>query len=108
MASWGDGLVGLVGIPIPHRACQDSRSQGNRIGVQDTILIALKPGVSLGEQQTLGRISIQTLEGRVRLKLPAEDVELPRGALLALAPSLRHDVEAVEQSAILLTISWPS
>lgn len=51
------------------------------------VLIALKAGASLGEHRTGSRISIRALEGRVRLKLPSEVVELPAGTLLALGPS---------------------
>jgi hypothetical protein len=34
-------------------------------------------------------------------------VDLPAGHLLALDRTIEHDLEAVEESAILLTISWP-
>jgi len=72
------------------------------------VLIALNGGASIGEHQTLGRIAIQTLEGRVRLRLKGEAVELPAGAMVALAPQTPYDVEAVEPSAVLLTIAWPA
>ena len=72
------------------------------------VLIALKPGACLSEHRTLGQISLQTLQGRVRVKVANEVVDLPAGALLALAASVPHDVEAVEQSALLLTISLPA
>jgi hypothetical protein len=32
---------------------------------------------------------------------------LPTGTLLALDQGLPHDVEALEESAFLLTIAWP-
>jgi hypothetical protein len=32
---------------------------------------------------------------------------LPHGHLLVLDRALEHDLEALEESAILLTISWP-
>lgn len=72
------------------------------------VLIALKSGASLGEHRTSGRISIQTLKGRVRLQLPSEAVDLPADALLVLAPSIPHDVEAMELSVVLLTIAFPA
>ena len=34
--------------------------------------------------------------------------ELSAGNLFTLAASIRHDVEALDDSAFLLTISWPS
>jgi len=72
------------------------------------VLIAFKQGTTLGEHKTKGRISIHTLEGHVLLKLGSQVVDLPKGCLLGLGPSVPHDVEAVEQSAILLTIAWPA
>jgi hypothetical protein len=33
--------------------------------------------------------------------------DLPAGSLLALDRGLPHDVEALEDSAFLLTIAWP-
>jgi quercetin dioxygenase-like cupin family protein len=71
------------------------------------VLIALKKGGHLEEHKADARISIHTLSGRVRLQLPGQAVDLPVGHLLALDRGVRHDVEAVEESALLLTISWP-
>ncbi|HVG60208.1 MAG TPA: cupin domain-containing protein [Hyalangium sp.] len=72
------------------------------------VLMALKKGATLGEHKTKGRISIHTLEGHVLLNLEGQVVDLPAGCLLGIGPSVPHDVEAVEQSVILLTIAWPT
>ena len=69
------------------------------------VLIALKRGARLGEHATKGRISIQTLDGHVRLKLTDQVVDLPAGYLLGLDRLRPHDLEALEDSAVLLTIS---
>jgi quercetin dioxygenase-like cupin family protein len=71
------------------------------------VLIALKKGGRVEEHKADARISIHTLSGRARLQLPGEMVDLPAGHLLALDRTIEHDLEAVEESAILLTISWP-
>lgn len=71
------------------------------------VLMSLRQGATLGEHKTRGRLSIHTLEGHVLLKLGSQVVDLPAGCLLGLGPSVPHDVEAVEQSVILLTIAWP-
>lgn len=71
------------------------------------VLMALNQGAALGEHKTKGRLSIHTLEGHVLLKLGGQVVDLPAGCLLGLGPFVPHDVEAVEQSVILLTIAWP-
>jgi quercetin dioxygenase-like cupin family protein len=72
------------------------------------ILMAFKSGATLSQHHTVGRLTLQTLEGRVRLTLESERIELSEGVLLALGPSISHDLEAVEPSAVLLTIAWPA
>jgi quercetin dioxygenase-like cupin family protein len=71
------------------------------------VLIALQKGVHLEEHSADARISIYALSGHVKLKLPEQTVDLPSGHLLVLDRALEHDLEALEESAILLTISWP-
>ena len=71
------------------------------------VLIALKKGGHLEEHKADARISIHTLNGHLRLQLSGQVVDLPLGHLLALDRGIRHDVEAVEESSFLLTISWP-
>lgn len=55
-----------------------------------------------------GPISIHALHGKIRVHLPEDRIEdLNPGDLLTLERSLEHDVEALEESAFLLTIAWP-
>jgi quercetin dioxygenase-like cupin family protein len=70
------------------------------------VLIALRSGARLERHQAAGRISIQTLAGHVRLRTPGANVDLPTGRLVSLERAVPHDVEAVEESALLLTIAW--
>jgi quercetin dioxygenase-like cupin family protein len=72
------------------------------------VLMAFKAGARLVQHRTVGQISIQTLEGRVRLTLEGRRIELSEGGLLALGSSVPHDVEAIEASALLLTVAWPN
>ena len=71
------------------------------------VLIALKKGVRLEKHKTDARISIHMLSGHAKLQLPEETVDLDAGHLLVVDRALEHDLEAIEESAILLTISWP-
>jgi quercetin dioxygenase-like cupin family protein len=59
------------------------------------------------EHKADARISIQGLIGRVVVQLSEKTVELSSGDLLVLEKCLPHDVRAVEDSAFLLSISWP-
>jgi quercetin dioxygenase-like cupin family protein len=70
------------------------------------VLLAMKKNMIMREHKTSARISIQTLAGRIHLKLQDRKMDLPAGHLLTLDPDLAHDVEAVEDSAFLLTLSW--
>jgi quercetin dioxygenase-like cupin family protein len=71
------------------------------------VLIGMKANTQMHEHTAAGRISVQTLSGHIRLQLPDQVVDLPAGHLLALDQSMPHDVEALEESAFLLTLSWP-
>ena len=72
------------------------------------VLIALKTGSRIPEHQTAGQISIQTVVGHIRVRAQGRSFELRSGGLLALDQGVPHDVEAIEESAFLLTIAWPS
>jgi quercetin dioxygenase-like cupin family protein len=71
------------------------------------VLIALKARARLPGHQNKGRISIQTVAGHILVRAQGRTFDLPRGTLLALDENLPHDVEALEESAFLLTIAWP-
>ena len=70
------------------------------------VLLAMRKNMSMHEHKTAARISVQTLTGHIRLRLPDRTVELPAGQLLVLDQCVPHDVEAEEDSAFLLTLSW--
>ena len=70
------------------------------------VLLAMRKKMCMHEHRTAARISMQTLAGHIRLRLPDRMVELPTGQLLVLDQSVPHDVEAEEDSAFLLTLSW--
>ena len=72
------------------------------------VLCAARAGARFQEHKTAGLASLQTLAGHLRLHLPDETVDLPAGHLLALHHDRPHDVEAVEESAFLLTFAWPT
>ena len=71
------------------------------------VLLAMTTGAKLPTHRTKGRISIHTLAGRVVIRAEGRTFDLPAGALIALDLDLPHDVEALEESACLLTIAWP-
>ena len=72
------------------------------------VLVVMKAGSRIKEHQADGSACIHALCGHLRVRLPDRTVDVPAGRLLALAGGLRHDVEAVADSAFLLTLPAPS
>ena len=73
-----------------------------------TVLISMDPAAHMKEHHTDGTISIHVLKGSIRVKAQGTAHELKASSLFALAPAIKHDVEALENAAFLLTISWPT
>ena len=71
------------------------------------LLTALKAEVRISEHKTEGRISVQIISGHVRMTASGRTFDLRPGSLLALDSGILHGVEALEDSAFLLTIAWP-
>ncbi len=69
------------------------------------VLVALKSGARMAQHETDARLTLQTLHGQLRIHLPSHVVTLPAGHLLALDRDVPHEVEAVEDSAFLLTLA---
>jgi len=71
------------------------------------VLTVLKSGARLHEHRAAGRISVQAVAGHIQMHVEGKAFDLPAGHLLALERAIAHDVEALEDSAFLLTIAWP-
>jgi quercetin dioxygenase-like cupin family protein len=70
------------------------------------VLLALDAHARVPGHRTEGRLSIQTIAGRVQVRAEGRTFDLPTGRLLALDQGVPHDVEALEESALLLTLAW--
>jgi quercetin dioxygenase-like cupin family protein len=71
------------------------------------VLTALQAKTTIHEHHSAGRISVQTVEGHLRMHAGGKEFDLPAGRVLVLDRAMPHDVVAVEDSALLLTIAWP-
>lgn len=71
------------------------------------VLVSLDAGARMDAHRAPGSLAVQTLSGHVRIGVGGARVDLPAGGLLSLEREVTHDVEALEDSAVLLTLSWP-
>jgi quercetin dioxygenase-like cupin family protein len=72
------------------------------------VLTVLKQGAIVKEHQAPGTAVVQTVSGRIRLRVASQQVDLPAGQVVVLESNVPHDVEALEESAFAITIAWPA
>lgn len=68
------------------------------------VVVALLAGGKMAEHESGGEATLHVLKGRVRLRAGEDSWECRTGDLLVI-PDARHDVEAIEDSAFLLTVA---
>lgn len=71
------------------------------------VLTALQSGTCVPLHKTDSRVSVHMLSGHMRLSAFGRTFDLLPGSLLALDQGTPHDIEALADSAYLLTIAWP-
>ena len=72
------------------------------------VLTIMKKGAKLEEHQASGALTFQVLSGMLRFRAAGSALETAPGTLVVLEAAIPHDVEALEESAFLLTIVPPS
>lgn len=68
------------------------------------ILFAFDAGGRIPEHRAPGWITIHVTRGRLTVRTPEAKHELRQGQLLSLAPDVPHDVDASEESDMLLGV----
>lgn len=71
------------------------------------VLTVMRPGAHLHKHHARGTVLIQVLSGHIRARLLDEVMEVPAGNALSLDPDLEHEIEALDESTLLITIAWP-
>ena len=82
-----------------HAAHTITKQPGMRV-----VLIALKAGGEMNEHHADAPITLHGLQGRVNLTVGDQTVRLTPGVLVTVAEGLPHRLEAIDESAFLLTI----
>lgn len=92
------------------RAEPNARAGGHRQvalmheGPVRLILFAFDAGGRMPQHAAPGWVTIHVLRGSLTVQTPEASHVLAGGSLLSLAPGVRHDVEATEESDMLLGI----
>lgn len=69
------------------------------------VLLAIRKGATVPEHKVDGECSLHVLNGHIALTLEGERRELKAGQVIGLGDQIRHDVEALDDSNVLLTVS---
>lgn len=70
-------------------------------------LMAVKRGTLIKQHQVEGPVSIQCLRGNVAIDAGGDETELTAGGLLVLDKKVPHDLKAMRDSTVLITLSHP-
>jgi quercetin dioxygenase-like cupin family protein len=76
-----------------------------RSGRLRLVLVALRAGVEIGTHHADSPMTIQLVDGRLGFTFRGEHFELHAGQVLFFGPGDADDIRALEDSALLLTIS---
>jgi len=69
------------------------------------VLLLLGKGTKMPEHQAAGPLTLHVLSGSVALRTGGSTVEIEAGELVALESAIEHELEALEESACLLTLA---
>lgn len=76
-----------------------------RSGRLRLVLVALKAGVEIGTHQADSPMTLQLTQGRLGFAIDGKPYELRAGQVLFFGPGEAHDIRALEDSGLLLTLS---
>ncbi len=99
-----------IGAEVNRLKSKLDASGGDRIAerlVKDyglnVMLMCLRRGARLHEHHTKGPLTVQVISGRVSFAVAATPHEVAPGVIFALDREVLHSIEALEDSALLLT-----
>lgn len=69
------------------------------------VMVAMAPENVIGTHQADSPITVHVLQGHIRYRASGSDHELRAGQVLFFGPGDAHDIRAVQESALLLTLS---
>lgn len=69
------------------------------------IRLTFSAGQVMREHSTNSPILVQVLEGEIVFRIAGDEIVMPAGAMLHVEPSVMHELEAVTEAHVLLTLS---
>src|SRR5215204_7022958 len=102
-----DEIASLKSEPSWQQSDRNSRTLVHESQLR-IIVTVMKAGARLHEHRTDGAVSIQTIQGHLRLGIGQDAVDLPQGRLVAIEPGVTHELDAIDESAFILTVAWPT
>lgn len=73
-------------------------------GAMTVALFVFERGAQMPQHVAEGVVTVHVLQGRLRMSTEGRVHDLPAGQVLVMAPGVRHDVQAVEPTRMLLTV----
>jgi quercetin dioxygenase-like cupin family protein len=71
------------------------------------VVTVIQANTAIHEHKTAGRVTVQTLQGHLRMHASGKEFDLPAGHILVVDQAVPYDLHAVEDSALLLIVAWP-
>ncbi len=99
-----EALKQLLSEPIPERHGHRQITVYHQRPVT-IILFAFDRGGKLPEHKADGLVTIQVLEGQMRVQVSGQDYTLRAGHIVVLKSDVPHSITAVHPSAMLLTVN---
>lgn len=76
-----------------------------KAGSMRLTLTVVAEGVEIGTHHAVAPMTLQALAGRLRYRVDGEEFEIGEGEVLFFGPGHAQDIRALEDTALLLTIS---
>lgn len=107
MLSHGVKVLDLAAETASITSARDPERTARTLARLDTLrltLMSLKAGSKVMQHHTDHELCLHVVAGRISIHAPQQRFELPQGHLAVLERGLVHDIEASEDSAILVTV----
>lgn len=108
----GENLTFDLGMQIAELRRDDGYLRSGRVGrtlvkagVFRVTLTVVAEGVDIGTHHAVSPMTLQPVEGRLRYRVGDEELEIGEGELLFFGPGHAQDIRALEDTAMLLTIT---